>query len=237
MPNATDFSFNEFADDFDAHIQSSIPDYSTGLAPATIGLSRRFIQPGTTVVDVGCSTGRMLAEIRRANQAARPTVDYVGIDIEPRFQPHWERRKESNMRFERRDARSFPFEGTSFVSSQFFVQFMAPADKLPFLTHVYDGLVEGGALLIAEKTLAQTARLQDAITFPYYDRKLANGFSAKEILDKERRLRGQMTLYTDTELHDALHHAGFNEITGIWRSLMFVGILALKGRRLRRGFG
>jgi tRNA (cmo5U34)-methyltransferase len=237
MNKEDDFSFGDIAKHFDTHIRSSIPDYETGLMPSCIGLSQRFIQPGTTVIDVGCSTGQTLASIRRANQTARPTADYIGIDIESRFKPHWDKWKEKNLRFEQRDARTFPFQGTSLVISQFFVQFISPADKLPLLTRIHDGLVEGGALIIAEKTLAETARLQDALTFPYYDRKLANGFSAKEILDKERRLRGQMTLYTDRELKNALEQAGFSEITSIWRSLMFVGILALKSRNVRRGFG
>jgi tRNA (cmo5U34)-methyltransferase len=101
-------------------------------------------------------------------------------------------------------------------------------DKLPLLSRIYAGLVEGGALIIAEKTLAETARLQDALTFPYYDYKLERGFTSEHILDKERSLRGQMTLWTEAELKAALSHVGFCEVEPIWRNLMFVGLLALK---------
>ncbi len=99
---------------------------------------------------------------------------------------------------------------------------------MPLLQRIYDGLVEGGALIIAEKTLADTARLQDALAFPYYDIKLEQGFSEKELLDKERSLRGLMNLWTEAELKQALRQVGFREIEPIWRNFAFIGILALK---------
>ena len=80
----------------------------------------------------------------------------------------------------------------------------------------------------AIKPLADTSRLQDALAFPYYDRKLAEGFSEKDLLDKERSLRGQMTLWTEAELRSTLREVGFREIEPIWRNFLFVGFLALK---------
>jgi tRNA (cmo5U34)-methyltransferase len=224
-----DFSFGDHAPKFDEHIRSSIPGYRHGLLPASVSLSRRFVQPGTRVVDIGCSTGHLLASIRRANQAARPDIQYVGIDIEPGFRVHWHGLRARNLHFEVRDARIYQgFLDLSLALSLFTIQFIRPVDKIPMLKRIYDGLVEGGALVIAEKTLAETARLQDALTFPYYDYKLQKGFSPEHILDKERSLRGQMTLWTETELRAALSQVGFREIEPIWRSFMFVGILALK---------
>jgi tRNA (cmo5U34)-methyltransferase len=222
-----DFSFGDHAIKFDTHIRSSIPGY-TELVRDCVSLSPRYVQPSTTVIDVGCSTGHLLASIRRVNQAARPAVDYVGIDCEPKFSPHWDRRRAKNLRCEVGDARTYPFRNVSLACCLFTVQFIRPADKLPLLSRIYDGLVEGGALIIAEKTLAETARLQDALTFPYYDYKRQRGFSPEHILDKERSLRGQMTLWTETELRMALSQVGFREISLFWSRLMFVGLLALK---------
>jgi tRNA (cmo5U34)-methyltransferase len=227
----TDFSFAEHAKHFDAHIRSSIPGYEDGLLPTCVGLSRRFVQTGTIVVDVGCSSGHLLASVREANQAARPNVNYLGLDCEAGFGAQWNGLREDNLGFEVCDARAYPFENVSTALSLFTIQFMRPADKLPLLTRICDGLVEGGALIIGEKTLAPTSRLQDAWTFPYYDHKLKRGFTSEEILDKERSLRGKMTLWTEAELMAALSQAGFHEITPIWRNLMFVGILALKSGR------
>ena len=61
--NVVDFSFQDHAKDFDDHISRSIPGY-WDLVRNCVGMSRRFVQSGTTVVDVGCSTGRLLASTK-----------------------------------------------------------------------------------------------------------------------------------------------------------------------------
>ena len=227
--NVVDFSFADHAGDFDCHIRSSIPGYQDGLLPKCIDLSRRFVQRGTTVIDVGCSTGHLLVSARSANQANRPDVNYVGIDCVSDFNAHWGKLKVENISFETCDARSYSgFRNMSLAYSLFTIQFIRSADKLSLLRRIYEGLVDGGALIIAEKTVAKTGRIQDAITFLYYDFKIKTGFSEKDILDKERALRGQMTLWTEAELKRALRQVGFRQIEPIWRNYMFVAHLALK---------
>jgi tRNA (cmo5U34)-methyltransferase len=224
-----DFSFGDNAPKFDTHIDCSIPGRKDWLLPTCVALSRRFVQADTAVIDVGCSTGRVLAAIRRENQACRFGVRYVGIDCEPNFLEHWKRYRAKDLAFEICDARTYAgFKDVSLALSLFTIQFLRPSDKGPVLRRIYNGLVEGGALIIAEKTLAENARLQDALTFPYYDYKLAKGFTPEQILDKERSLRGQMTLWSETELGAALTDSGFRQIQTFWKTLTFVGVLAIK---------
>jgi tRNA (cmo5U34)-methyltransferase len=226
--NVVDFSFQDHAKDFDDHISRSIPGYRE-LVRTCVRLSRRFVQPGTTVVDVGCSTGHLLASIQESNKAARPDVNYVGLDCVPDFSDHWGRLEIANVGFEVCDARSYQgFKNVSLAYSLFTIQFVRAADKMSLLQRIYDGLVDGGALIIAEKTFAESARLQDALTGPYYDSKLDQGFSEKEVLDKERSLRGLMTLWTEAELRQVLRRVGFQELQPIWGSSTFIGLLALK---------
>jgi tRNA (cmo5U34)-methyltransferase len=156
-------------------------------------------------------------------------VSYIGLDCVPDFKVHWDALVSEKLRFEVCDARSYQgFDNVSAAFSIFTIQFIRPKDKLALLTRVHDGLVEGGALFIAEKTLADTPRLQDALVTPYYDCKIEMGFSEKDILDKARALYGNMTLWTEAELREKLGQAGFREITSVWRSIHFVGLVALK---------
>ncbi len=228
-----DFSFAEHAANFDDHIRSSIPGLED-LRQACTALSRRFVQNDTSVIDVGCSTGIQLRSIRDVNQADRPSVRYVGIGTVPNYGAQWAERSTDNVRFEVRDARSFDgFSNSSLVTSLFTLQFIPEPDKLNLLTRVYEGLIPEGALIIAEKVLANNARFQDMLTFSYYDSK--KGFSAKQILDKERSLRGVMNLWTEAELIDALCAAGF-ECKGIqrfWQNYLFVAMIARKSSAFR----
>jgi tRNA (cmo5U34)-methyltransferase len=187
------------------------------------------VQSDTAVIDVGCSTGRVLAAVAKENHACRTGVRYLGLDCEPNFTEHWKRYRARNLAFNVCDVRTYEeFKNVSLALSLFTIQFLRPGDKGPLLRRIYNGLVEGGALIIAEKTLAENARLQDALTFPYYDYKLTKGFTPEQILDKERSLRGQMTLWTETELCAALADAGFRQIQTFWKSMTFVGVVAIK---------
>jgi tRNA (cmo5U34)-methyltransferase len=223
-----DFDFSEHAADFDAHISASIPGYAR-LRWWCEKLSRRFVQDGTRVVDVGCSTGNLLRRVRDANHASRPGADYVGIDIESCFEPQWRRLRTNGLQLGVRDALSYDFANSSLVIASFTLQFIAERKKLSLLRSVYDGLVDGGALFIAEKTLASSSALQELIAFTHYDHKRTS-FSAEEILDKERRLRGLMTPWTRAQLVEALCAVGFrpHDIEAFWQNGPFLGLVAMK---------
>lgn len=222
-----DFSFADHASVFDAHIKASIPDYSR-LIDDSVTLSMNHVQNHTCVIDFGCSRGTFLSHVRDANQLARPDVQYLGIDREPKFAKYWHHSRSKNLHCEVGDVTTYRLQNISFASSLFTVQFLTPRQKLPFLKHVYESLVEGGALVIAEKTFAATPQLQHELDGLHYDFKRKMGFSAQQILDKQRALRGQMTLWTDSELRANLVRAGFRQLQEFWRGLTFVGILALK---------
>jgi tRNA (cmo5U34)-methyltransferase len=225
-----DFPFNDYArGDFDQHIRDSIRGLDD-LRADCVAISRYFVQSGTTVIDIGCSTGTLLRSIRDANEPSRPFVNYLGIDTEPAFDEHWRERCAGNVRFEVRDARSFVFENVSFAYSTFTMQFVPERHRLSLLRRIHDGLVEGGAMIIAEKVLANGTRSHDMLRSIYYDFKRRT-FSAEEILDKEQRLRGQMNLWHEARWEDAFHEAGFRPegVQRFWQNHLFVAWWARKG--------
>lgn len=221
------FSFAAHAAKFDEHIGQSIPGLGF-LSDHCLRLSPRFIQDCSTVLDVGCSTGRFLRAVSRFNHKKHEGVKYVGIDVESRFDNQWGRLRTENVDFRCQDARVLQgIEDTSLVYSRFTLQFLPERDKQRALQNIYNKMLPGGALIIAEKVLARSGRLQDALTFPYYDRK-GRYFTAEEILDKERRLRGQMTLWSEDELKSKLVQVGFGDAQTIWTSFPFTAAIALK---------
>lgn len=222
-----DFSFGRLAGQFDAHIDASVPGRSD-LLTICRDLSSRFIQDRTKVIDVGCTTGRLLEIIHDHNKSRGRHVQYVGLEIEEAFKSQFKHRS-PRLRFKLADVRTYPrMENASLVLSIFTLQFIRHADKAAVLNRLFNALVPGGALIIAEKTLAESSRFQDALTFPFYDRKLASGFSETQLLEKERQLRGQMTLFTESELRSQLFRAGFDELQTIWSYFPFIAVAAVK---------
>ena len=124
------FSFAAFASDFDRHITTSIRGY-TDLKTDCVGFSPYFIQKDTTILDVGSSTGSLLRRVRGANQKKYPSVRYVGIDIEPKFEKHWSKTPAENLQFHLCDVQKFDgLKNLSIVYSLFTLQFLPERDRL-----------------------------------------------------------------------------------------------------------
>ena len=88
---------------------------------------------------------------------------------------------------------------------------MPPRHRQEVIRQIYEGLNTGGGFIFAEKTVCQDARLQNMMTFNYYDYKRQN-FDTEDIMDKEKTLRHMMKPNTWNEIIDNLCEAGFGVI-------------------------
>ncbi len=229
MSKAAEFSFGALAGEFDRHIASSIRGYDQ-LREDCVALSQYFIQKNSRVVDIGCSSGELLRSVRDYNQSRLSSAQYIGLDIEPKFEEQWAERTCENVRFLHQDATRYEgYENLSFVISMFTLQFMPEEDRLPLVKKIYEGLNYGGAFVLAEKVHAKNAKIQEMLTFLYYDFK-KRSFSEQEILDKERSIRDQMKPWSEYKLFEMLRAAGFvtSNMQLFWRNFSFLGIMAMK---------
>ena len=104
---------------------------------------------------------------------------------------------------------------------------MPRKDRFNVLQNIYNGLNHGGAFIFAEKTVCEDSRLQEMITFNFYDYKRKH-FEASDILEKEKTLRNMLKPNTWKELVGMLECAGFKTAQPFWRNHMFVGAIAIK---------
>lgn len=223
------FSFSSFAENFDDHIDQSIRGYAN-LIHDCVELSPYFVEDGTVVTDVGCSTGRLLSRIRARNQDRAPGARYVGFDIEPSFQEHWAEHEGDNISFHVHDVLAHEdFQDISLATSIFTLQFLAERHRKAVCQRLFDGLVPGGALIIAEKTFAQSAKVQDMLTSLYLNYKRGH-FSDEEILDKEKSLRDMMKPNRERDIVRMLTDVGFaaENVEAFWKNHLFVAFICVK---------
>ena len=83
-------------------------------------------------------------------------------------------------------------------------------------------------MIFFEKVRAPDVRFQDYVNQLYFDFKISNGFTEKEILAKKKSLKGILEPFTTSENLKFLQRAGFNDFVTIQKSLNFEGFLAIK---------
>jgi len=231
-----DFTFAHREEGFDEHINRSVRGYSDLLADV-VSLSRYFVEDGTQILDIGCSTGKLTEAILNYNSDHCKNAKYVGVEIADGFKKDLDKR-ESKLKKEGHDVEfKHPIDiikyrdwaGTSLVTSIFTLQFMSKRVRMEVLRNIYSGLNEGGAFIFAEKTICKSALVQEMITFNFYDYKRSVGkFTTEDIMDKERTLRHMMKPNTWEEVEHMVSNAGFFTVQPFWRNHAFVGAIALK---------
>lgn len=220
----TKFSFTNMAPEFDKHINDSIRGYSD-LRSDIVSISRYFVEDETTVIDIGCSQGTLIREIRDINTQA-PNATYIGIDVNKAFKPHW--KNEKNLKLLVTDVRTWDgMKNLSLAISLFTFQFIPERSRLALMKKIYDNLVDGGAFVFSEKVFSMNSKLQNMMEFMYYDHKRKN-FTEKEILSKEQELRHLAKLTNEDLLIKQLLSIGFRGIQVFWRNHNFIGVIAMK---------
>lgn len=218
------FSFTNYAEEFDDHINQSIRGYSD-LRDDIVSISRYFVEDDTNVIDIGCSQGSLIRRIKAANTQA-PNATYFGVDVNKAFKQHW--KNERNLKYLVEDVRSWDgMTNLSLAISLFTFQFIPERDRLALMKKIYDNLVEGGAFVFSEKVFSMNSKIQNMMEFIYYDHK-KKSFTEKEILDKEQELRHLAKLTNEDLLIKQLLSIGFRGIQVFWRNHNFIGVIAMK---------
>ena len=215
---------------FDDMLQRSIPQYNA-MRVATFEVGRRFVQPGTAIIDMGCSRGEALVPFVSNFGAAN---DYIGLEVsEPMIEaarekfanhPHGDRVtiQSTDLRHE------FPGVTSSVVLSVLTLQFTPIEYRQRILRRVFNSLAPGGAFILVEKVLGATSEIDDAFVDLFLAIKKQNGYSEAEIDRKRMSLEGVLVPVTARWNEDLLHEEGFRSVDCFWRHLNFAGWVAVK---------
>jgi tRNA (cmo5U34)-methyltransferase len=218
-----DFTFAHREEGFDEHINWSIRGYQN-LLNDVVSFSRYFIEDNTNVVDIGCSTGKLTQALIEHNEDLIPNANYIGVEIAEGFR---EALNDRSFTCILDDIRNYDFKNCSLVTSIFTLQFMPKKDRQSVIEKIYDGLNVGGGFIFSEKIDCVNSRLQDMITFNYYDFKREQ-FDTEDIMNKEKTLRHMLKPNTWKEIENMILNAGFKTVEQFWRNHNFVGAIAIK---------
>jgi tRNA (cmo5U34)-methyltransferase len=225
---AQKFTFAQRPEGFDNHIEHSIRGYNN-LWNDILQYSEYFVEDDSNIVDLGCSTGKLLKAMIQQNKSFAPKAQYCGIEVEPDFFDGFDKdeKQYNNLTYHRGDVRDYDFKNCSLVTSIFTLQFIPEVQRLEIIKQIYGGLRYGSAFIFAEKTVSEHTKIQEIRTFTYYDYKRQH-FSSDDILDKERQLRHMMKPNTRSELMSMLLTAGFHKIDSFWQNHAFTAFIAIK---------
>jgi tRNA (cmo5U34)-methyltransferase len=222
------WTFEGIEQQFDEHVRLSVPLYAEGHELAC-RFGDFFLPPNATVIELGTSTG-VLAKKFLDYHKDRTDIRYIGIDKVEGMVAAARARCEGDPRVELvvDDVAAVPFEEASLILSFCTMQFVHPKVRQQVFDKVYRSLQWGGAFYLFEKVRAPDARFQDLATQLYQEFKLRNGFDEKEILNKQRSLKGVLEPFSTQGNIDLLTRAGFQDVMTIVKYVCFEGFLAIK---------
>lgn len=220
-----DFAFDErVVSVFPDMIHRSVPGYGALLKMLGV-IGAQFVPENGLVYDLGCSLGGASFALRQFMPAS---AHIVAVDVSDamveRLRSCVAQAQADNITVEQADILAMPFAPCAVVILNFTLQFLPREERLPLLMRIHSALQPGGALLLAQKTHPQDARL----TQWHEAFKRAQGYSALAVAQKRQSLEAVMQTDSAQEEVARLHEAGFRDVLPYFQGMMFCAWLAVK---------
>ena len=229
-----DFQFNEeVARVFDDMVVRSVPFYLE--QQCLIGdIAQRFASPGSAVIDLGCSTGTTLVRLAKLLD---PDIRLVGYDNSTAMLERAAanaRQLGLGDRIEFRtadlneDSGDLVIAEASVVTVCWTLQFVRPLRRDRLIRTIYESMVNGGALIVTDKVLANDSKLNRYFIEMYYEFKRRNGYSDGEISKKREALENVLIPYRFDENLELFRRNGFATVETFFQWCNFAGFLCIK---------
>jgi len=225
------FEFNDsVAEVFADMLKRSVPGYEASLEAIAI-LARRYGRAGTRCYDLGCSLGASTLAMRR--NIVEPDCEIVAVDLSPAMIGRCRKIVDADdtdipvsIRVE--DVRDVAIEHASLVVLNYTLQFVPVNDRSRLVRRIYDGLIDGGVLILSEKVVDEDPAIEGLLIELHHEFKSANAYSDLEIARKRMALE-EVLIPESTAAHlERLAEAGFNHRSVWLKHFNFVSILGIR---------
>ena len=230
-PEIEKFSFDEnVANVFDDMIHRSVPGYNAIVSMIGV-LAERYIKPGTSCYDLGCSLGAVTFNIME-NLKDRQCRIFAVDSSEAMINKMRERLQENNQQervdLAQKDIRDIDITNASMVVLNFVLQFLEPEQRSSLLQKIYEGMLPGSILVLSEKIAFEDPDESEFQINMHHDFKKLQGYSDLEISRKRAAL--EKVLIPDTcQTHlQRIKESGFSESYLWFQCFNFISIVAIK---------
>lgn len=207
-------------------LSRSIPNYET-MRELCFMVGRNFVNANGRVADIGCSNGLASEKFIQSFE----NVHFVLSDVS---QPMLEACREKyfgklNVEVIEHDLRKgLPQDNFNLIISSLTLQFTPIEYRLNIMQSIYNSICEGGALILVEKVIGNSAEIDNILVEEYYNIKRENGYTNELIQNKRKSLEGVLVPLTACFNEHIMSMCGFKKIDCFWRCLNFCAWLAIK---------
>ena len=227
-PPQKKFEFDEtVAAVFDDMLERSVPFYREVL-DLTVRLILRRKDERLRILDLGCSTARLLLELHRAGARGELRGIDNSIAMIERARKKCAAFGAEEIVLELADILEAPIRGVDVVTANYTLQFIRPLERPALVRRIYEGLEEGGEFYFSEKVLFDDPRLDREMIEIYYDYKRKQGYSDYEIASKREALENVLIPFTIEENLRLCREAGFTRVDTVFQWANFVTFRAEK---------
>lgn len=226
-----DFKFDEkVASVFANMIKRSVPGYENIIFMLRI-LAERFAAPNSNCYDLGCSLGASALSLQAG--ITQPGCKIFAVDnSEAMIKRCRENVAASHLATPIEavcnDIRDIKFENASIVVSNFTLQFLPVADRKDLLQKIYNGMTDGGVLILSEKITHDNEFTRDLLIDIYHAWKCSNGYSQMEVSQKRSALENVLIPETFDAHRKRLYDIGFKHCEQWFQCFNFISMVAFK---------
>ena len=230
LSEIVDFVFDDkVVDVFPDMINRSVPGYGTIINLIGI-IAEQYAKPNTRLYDLGCSLGA--ASLSMRHRLTKTGCEIVSVDnaeamIERLDKILLRDNSKTTMKTLCADIQDVEISNASVAVMNFTLQFIPLDERKSIMTKIYNGLNEGGCLIISEK-LAFTENENEIQIDLHHAFKKSNGYSDLEIAQKRSALENVLIPETKETHIQRLKETGFTQVFPIFQCFNFASFIAIK---------
>lgn len=231
IEKSSDFKFDAaVVNVFDDMVVRSVP-YYLEIQRMMAELAGTYALPGTSLYDLGCSTGTTFLSM---DSFIDPSVSFVGIDESVEMLESCRKNMDKHgltrpiSLIEGDMNKEVNLENASVVVLCLSLQFIRPINRQKLLQSIYKQMNHKGILILVEKVIGETPEFNRTFIKYYYDFKRRNNYDDMEIAQKREALENVLIPYKLSEDIEMLTEAGFHSCEVFFKWHNFAGIVAMK---------